>query len=126
MKNFWTKLASAALALVASAGLSFAVYQSSVDGIGLGSTTAPVLTGCGTGSPTIVGNDMAGTVTTGTTATGCVVTFNSAKSAVPACVVTHQVAPATSTPAYTVTATAITVVQASQTGNKFNYVCMGL
>lgn len=126
MKNILTKLVSSIAALAITAGISFAAYQASVDGIGLGSTTAPALSGCGGGSPTISGNDMAGTVTTGTSATGCVVTFNSAKSAVPNCVVSHQVAPATSTMAYSVTATAITVVQANQSGVKFNYVCMGL
>ena len=125
MKNLFRKLTAGLLAVALTSGLAFGL-TTVLDGIGLGSTTAPALTACGGGSPTIVGNDMAGTVTTGTSATGCVVTFNVAKSAVPACVVTHQVAPATSTPAYSVTATAITLVQASQSTVKFNYVCVGL
>jgi len=87
--------------------------------------TAPALTSCGTGSPAISGTDWAGTVTTGTTATGCVVTFNTAYTGVPYCVVSSQVAPGTSTPAYSVTATAITWVQASQSGAKFDYICIG-
>jgi hypothetical protein len=57
-----------------------------LDGIGRGSTTAPALTSCGT-SPAIIGTDLAGTVTMGTgTPTGCVITFNSAKTAAPHCV----------------------------------------
>ena len=84
----------------------------------------PALTSCGTGSPAISGTDSAGTVTAGTSATGCVLTFSTAYNAVPYCVVTSQVAPATSTPAYSVTASAITWVQASQSGNKFDYICV--
>lgn len=84
----------------------------------------PALSSCGSGSPAISGTDSAGTVTAGTSATGCVITFSSAYSAVPYCVVTSQVAPGTSTPAYSVTATAITLVQASQSGNKWDYICV--
>lgn len=124
MKNIFTKLASAVLALAFSAGLSFAVYQASVDGIGLGSTTAPVLTSCGT-SPTIVGNDMAGTVTMGTTATGCVITFASAKSSAPHCVVTWIATPLASQ-SYATSTTAITTTQTSTSNNVLKYICMGL
>jgi hypothetical protein len=84
----------------------------------------PALTSCGTGTPAISGTDSAGTVTAGTSATGCVVTFASPYVGVPYCVVTSQVAPGTSTPAYSVTATAITLVQASQSGNKWDYICV--
>lgn len=122
-KKLLATVAAIALACGSAPAMAFTTV---VDGIGLGSTTAPVLTACGTGSPTIVGTDMAGTVTTGTTATGCVITFNTPKTVAPACVVTSQVAPATSTPAYSVSTTAITWVQASQSGNKINYICMGL
>lgn len=89
-----------------------------------GHSGTPALTSCGTGSPAISGTDAAGTVTIGTTATGCVITFSTAYAAVPYCVVTSQVAPGTSTPAYSVSATAITLVQASQSGNKWDYVCI--
>ncbi len=84
--------------------------------------TAPALTSCGTGSPTISGNDTAGTVTAGSSATGCVVTFNTAYVGVPYCAVTSQ-SQLTSF-AYSVTAAAITVVQTSTSGNLFNYICM--
>ena len=89
-----------------------------------GHSGTPTLSSCGTGSPAISGTDSAGTVTAGTSATGCIVTFSTAYAAAPYCVVTSQVAPATSTPAYSVSATAITWVQASQSGNKFDYVCV--
>lgn len=86
--------------------------------------TAPTLTSCGTGSPAVVGSNVAGTVTTGTTATGCVVTFATAFALAPICVVSSQVAPGTSTPAYSVSTTALTWVQASQSGAKFDYICV--
>lgn len=89
-----------------------------------GHTGTPALSSCGTGSPAISGTDTAGTVTTGTNATGCVITFSTAFNAVPYCVATSQVAPATSTPAYSVSATALTLVQASQSGNKWDYLCV--
>jgi hypothetical protein len=124
MKKFWTKLASAAVALIASAGLSFAIYQTNIDGIGLGSTTAPALTSCGT-TPAIVGTDLAGTVTMGTTATGCVITFNSAKSAAPHCVVTWIATPLASQ-SYVTSATAITLTQTSASNNVVKYICIGI
>lgn len=89
-------------------------------------TTKPALTSCGGGTPVITGNNFAGTITTGTSATGCVATFTAGTySSTPACVVVSQTAPATSTPAYTVTSTAITIVQASGSGIIWNYVCIG-
>lgn len=125
MKNLLTKLVSAAAALVFSAGLSFAVYQATVDGIGLGATTAPALTSCGT-SPSITGNDMAGTVTMGTgTPTGCVITFNSAKSSAPHCVVTWIATPLASQ-SYATSASAITLTQTATSSNVVKYICMGL
>ncbi len=86
--------------------------------------TAPTLTACGTGSPTVVGSNVAGTITAGTSATGCVATFATAFALAPSCVVTSQTAPATTTPAYSVSASAITIVQTSTSGNKYDYVCV--
>ncbi len=87
-------------------------------------TTAPTLTSCGTGSPAVTGTNTAGTVTAGTSATGCIITFATAYVTAPVCVVSSEVAPGTSTPAYSVTASAITLVQASQSGNKWDYICV--
>ena len=105
---------------------SFLQLQSSIfTGNSQHTATAPALTSCGSGSPAISGTDWAGTVTVGTSATGCIVTFNTAYTGVPYCVVSSQVAPGTSTPAYSVSATAITWVQASGSGGKFDYICSG-
>ena len=84
----------------------------------------PVLTSCGT-SPSITGTDLAFTITQGTTATGCIATFSTAFSAAPVCVAVNQTAPGTSTPAYTVSATAITLVTASTSGELWNVHCIG-
>lgn len=84
--------------------------------------TAPALTSCGGGSPAIVGSDLAGEVTMGTTATGCVITFNVAYASAPYCTVTWQATPLASQ-SYTVSTTAITLTQTSTSGNKVNYYC---
>lgn len=84
----------------------------------------PVLTSCGTGSPAVVGSDFAFRVTTGTSATGCVATFSSPFTSVPTCVAVNETAPGTSTPAYSVTATAVTLVQASGSGLIWDVICV--
>jgi len=124
MSKLTTKILSASLALVMSAGLALG-FTSVLDGIGLGSTTAPALTSCGGGSPAVVGTDLAGTVTMGTSATGCVITFNSAKSAAPHCVVTWIATPLASQ-SYATSASAITLTQTSTSSNVVKYVCIGL
>lgn len=85
----------------------------------------PVLTSCGTGSPAVTGTDLAFTVTQGTGATGCIATFAQAFTATPVCVAVNQTAPGTSTPAYTVSATAVTLVTASTNGEIWNVHCIG-
>lgn len=87
--------------------------------------TTPVLTSCGT-SPAISGTDWAGTVTMGTgTPTACTITFGTAYTSAPTCVVTSRTAPATTTPAYTVSTAAITLAQAATSSNLWDYVCVG-
>lgn len=86
--------------------------------------TAPALTSCGTGSPAITGTDLAGVVTMGTSATGCVITFAQAFALAPFCVVTWIATPLASQ-SYVTSATAITVTQTSTSGNKLQYVCIG-
>ncbi len=88
-----------------------------------GQTTAPALTSCG-GSPSIVGSDTAGTVQMGTTATGCVISFNVAYTNFPHCVVTWRDTPL-ATQTYTVSTTAITTTQSSISNNKLDYICIG-
>lgn len=46
---------------------------------------APVISSCGTGSPTITGDDSTGTITTGTAAAGCTMTFVAAYASTPSC-----------------------------------------
>jgi hypothetical protein len=85
--------------------------------------TAPALTSCGSTGAAISGNDYAGTVTVGGSAsTSCIVTFNTAYIAAPTCVVTSR-SQITSF-AYTVSTTAITVTQTSTASNLFDYVCV--
>lgn len=85
----------------------------------------PVITSCGTGTPTITGTDLAFTVTQGTSATGCVLTFSTAFATAPVCVAVNQTAPGTSTPAYSVSATAVTLVTASTSGELWSVHCIG-
>jgi hypothetical protein len=83
----------------------------------------PVLTSCGT-TPTIAGSDTAGLVTTGTTNTGCVVTFNKAYLAVPWCVVVSQ-SPAATPAVFVTAATGINITLAANSSVKVNYFCSG-
>lgn len=122
MKNFWKKLVSGVAALALTAGLAYG-YTVTVDGIGLGSTTAPSLT-CGT-SPSFTGNDVAGAVTVGTASpTSCVIPFAATKSAAPVCVVGS--APQVAAFTWVVAATGITVTQTGTSSNVIRYVCMGM
>lgn len=83
--------------------------------------SAPTLSSCGT-SPSISGTDIAGTVTMGTASpTGCVITFATTYTAAPDCIVTWQTNLASMQ--YTISATAITLVQTGTSSNKVNYDC---
>lgn len=114
------RLSAVCAALLLSASFANAVSLNADRIISSGGT--PVVSACGT-TPAIVGGDTAGTVTMGTTATGCVITFSTAYVGVPICVVTWQATPLASQ-SYTVTATAITTVQTSTTNNILNYTCI--
>lgn len=85
-------------------------------------TTAPALTSCGT-TPAISGTDTSGTVTMGTSATGCVITFNVAYNAAPRCNVTWRATPLASQ-SYTISASALTLTQTSTSNNLADYTCM--
>lgn len=113
------KLLSGAAALLVSASLAWAVL--STDRI-VPQGTAPALTTCGT-APAIKGTDIAGTVTMGTgSPTGCVITFNVAYPFAPHCVVTWAATPLASQ-SYTISTTAITLVQTGTSSNLVNYAC---
>lgn len=121
------KLSSALVALLFTAALSYAAFNVSFDGrfMPVGSGTAPALTSCGT-TPAIVGTDVAGTVTMGTSATGCVITFNvayAASATPPHCLVTWIATPLASQ-SYATSNTAITLTQTSASNNVVKYFCV--
>ncbi len=89
-----------------------------------GHSAVPTIGSCGGGTPTIVGSDFGFRVTQGTSATGCVVTFAAAFTTIPTCVAVNETAPGTSTPAYSVTTTAVTLVTASTSGEIWDVVCV--
>lgn len=121
MKRIFTKFMAALAAVALSAGLSYAIFQSSVDRIIANNPGTPALTSCGTGTLATGSSDMAGEFTA-TGATGCTLTFASAYATAPSCVVTEETV---NTAARTTTVTATTIVVASGTsGSKYSYVCM--
>lgn len=85
---------------------------------------SPAVTTCGTGSPSITGSDIAGTVTTGTLATACTITFKVAYSAAPHCTITDQ-SLLSDLLSYTISTTAIVLTTSSNTGDKVDYICIG-
>lgn len=83
----------------------------------------PVLTGCGT-SPTLDSRagDVTGTITEGTTATGCTLTFHVAYAFVaPHCTVTSP--NGAQYTAYTPSETALVITNISSSGSQFTYSC---
>ncbi len=89
-----------------------------------GHSATPVVSACGT-SPAVVGSDFAARLTTGTaTPVSCTLTFAAAFTNIPTCSVTSQTAYATSTPSYTVSATAIVITQAATDSNIYNVICV--
>ena len=88
------------------------------------SSEKPVLTGCITGGGTVTGTDNAFYITGGSTAsTSCVATFQTAYNARPICVVSSETAPGTTTPSYTVSTTAVTITQASNSSEVYDVEC---
>ena len=100
-----------------AAGAFTALKASSV----LFTGTAPTPTG--TGTPTIAtgSTDNAGEVTAGASATSVVITFATAKTNAPFCVVRSQAQIASF--AYTISTTAITITQTATSGNLIDYIC---
>lgn len=99
-----------------------------VDGVGHlapGLGTAPTVSSCGTGSPTVASGstDVAGRLTEGTSAAGCTLTFANAFATAPFCTVTSQTQLAAF--AFTVSTSAITITNTSTSGDVIAWVCMG-
>lgn len=88
-------------------------------------TTLPAPSACGGGTPALDANasDTGGTVTEGTSATGCVVTFHVAYPTTPHCQITALVGNATVVGLSAVSTTALTVTNSAGSGNVFNYAC---
>jgi hypothetical protein len=106
------------VAEISPSALLFEGHVSSIGG-------PPIVSSCGTGPLTSVDfNDTHGTITEGTTATGCTITFKDVHNNAPDCVISFQTQlPAALT--YSTSTTALTVSNTSATGDKFSYVCMG-
>lgn len=83
-------------------------------------TNTPALTSCGT-TPTIVGNDTVGKLTTGSGATTCTMTFNIAYNVAPACVLQEQ--GGSVSPTFTTSTTALTAT-VDVASTVYNYICM--
>lgn len=60
------------------------------DGHQFTSGPAPAISVCGTGSPSVVGDDQSGTITTATAATACTMTFSKAYRIAPTCTVSDD------------------------------------
>lgn len=85
--------------------------------------SAPTVGTCGT-SPSISGSDLAGTVTTGSTATtACTITFNAAYASAPYCTATPDGA-ANSGLYVTSSASTLVLTYTSATSAKFHYLCI--
>lgn len=85
---------------------------------------APALSACITGgSPTLVGTDVAGTITAGTTAsTSCVVTFGRAYVTAPDCIVSWKTGPLAAM-SWVTSTTALTITQTSNASSQISYIC---
>jgi hypothetical protein len=87
----------------------------------------PAPTVVGTGTPTIAGTDVAGTITMGASATTAIATFGRAYVTAPSCVLSNQTAvSSTSNIAYTILTTSISISQPSTSGNLINYHCISI
>lgn len=94
---------------------------------GPGTHAAPVLSACGT-SPAYTANspasDAVGRITTGTTNTGCVITFNTTYTKIPACWCMDETSTANLT-ACIPTATTLTFTLSANSSNVISYQCTG-
>lgn len=86
--------------------------------------SAPTPSSCGGGSPSLdaTASDGGGTITEGSSASGCTLTFAHAYNTAPHCTVSSPTGSALTS--YTATASALTIVNGSASGDKFTYVCV--
>jgi hypothetical protein len=84
-------------------------------------STAPTISACGTGSPSISGSDNFGTVVAGTVATSCVINFGTTWGAAPSCNVSSGTAIASLTVASSTTQ--LTIGGTALGGDTIKWVC---
>ncbi len=109
------------LEVATSSGAMIGGYDS--DGHRFSSGPAPAVSTCGTGSPTIVGDDNGGVVTTGTAATACTITFSKAFQKSPYCTFSDNSA-TIAVNITTISTSAVTVgLGAGLTGGLVHYSC---
>lgn len=115
------KIISTAVALLFSAGISLAAYNLSFDRLTPSANSVPVASACGSATPDAGSSDSAGTITSATVTT-CTLTFGTAFTAAPSCIVQDMTAVrasmATAVTAASIAVTAITI------GDKLSWVCM--
>ncbi len=115
--------ASTGDAFVVATSSKAAVFGIDNDGHTFTSGPAPVISSCGTGTGTVVGNDQSGVITTATAATSCTATFAKAYRVAPVCTVSDD-----STAGFpdvsSVSTTAVTFgISSALTGGKLYYHC---
>lgn len=91
------------------------------------SSTAPVLSSCGT-SPTLTtdSSDFQGTITVGSVAaTGCTLTFGTPHTTNTHCVISNQTVSVVNAMTYTESTTGFVVSQTGLTSDKLDYICTG-
>ena len=128
-----TTIPSVSAALIAdNAGqttIPIAIFQnggSQVASIGptghiLASGTAPTISACGTGTPTISGGDNFGKVVAGTVATSCVINFGSTWGTAPSCNAASGTAIASLT--VSATTTQLTIAGTALGGDTITWIC---
>lgn len=72
-------------AFVIATSTGATIYGVDNDGHHFTSGPAPAISSCGTGSPTLTGDDQTGAITTGTAASSCTLTFSKAYRVTPVC-----------------------------------------
>lgn len=87
-----------------------------------GTSTTPVLSSCGT-APSLVGGDAHGTITVGSVATACTLTFGTPYTTKPSCTVTNQSMSVVNAMTYTESVTALTISQTGLSGDLLDYHC---
>lgn len=97
------------------------------DGTIVSSGTLPVLSSCGTGPALSVGSsNFSGTITGGSTSTGCTLTFASGGfTNPPTCIISNQSMSVVNAMTYTVSVTALTVTETGLGTSKVDYICAG-